>query len=311
MATRHEPSELLRGLQDLPDAMRTVLAQRDAIAGIAARHVPSRRYWTVVGNGLNRIAANELRIKLSELCYRSISADIAEDKKHIDLCTEPLIFVCAAGLDGSNADDVAKEVAYHRAHRAVPIVVADDGDERFTGAVEVIHVPPVHRDLGFVLSAMAGHLFGYEAALVIDVSANPLRAARAAVQEAASADDVLATLAASLAAPARTFLDALRAHGYDGNLDASTAVQLASLFRYALGIVAARPVRGRPRQGRHTCRPGRRPHGRAHGRHRRADPHDRHDQAPGEDGHRRHLARRRGAAARAARARGARRGRVA
>jgi glucosamine--fructose-6-phosphate aminotransferase (isomerizing) len=230
-------SELLRGLQQLPDAMQGVLEQRDAIAAVAARHVPSRRYWTVVGNGLNRIAANELRIKLSELCYRSISSDIAEDKKHIDLCTEPLILVCAAGLDGSNADDVAKEVAYHRAHRAVPIVIADIGDERFTSAVEVIHVPPSHRELGFVLSAMAGHLFGYEAAVVIDVSAHPLRAARAAVQDAAVADDVMSALATELATPARTFLDALRVGGYDGNLDASTAVRLASLFRYALGIV--------------------------------------------------------------------------
>ena len=89
--------ELLAELRALPDAMEEVLAQREAIAAIALRHVPSRRYWTVVGNGLNRIAANELRIKLSELCYRSISSDIAEDKKHIDLCTEPLILVCAVG----------------------------------------------------------------------------------------------------------------------------------------------------------------------------------------------------------------------
>ncbi|MET0895789.1 MAG: SIS domain-containing protein [Acidimicrobiia bacterium] len=228
--------ELLQGLHALPDAMQTVLGARDAIAAIAARHVPARRYWTVVGNGLNRIAANELRIKLSELCYRSISADIAEDKKHIDLCTEPLILVCAAGLDGSNADDVAKEVAYHRAHRAAPIVITNDGDQRFTSAVEVIHVPPVHDALGFVLSTMAGHLFGYEAALVIDVSAHPLRTARAAVQHAAVQPDMLAALATELVAPARTFLDALRVGSYDGNLDASTAVRIASLFRYALGI---------------------------------------------------------------------------
>ena len=180
---------LLVDLRALPDAMDEVLAQREAIAAIALRHVPSRRYWTVVGNGLNRIAANELRIKLSELCYRSISSDIAEDKKHIDLCTEPLILVCAVGLGGSNADDVAKEVAYHRAHRAAPIVITTRGDDRFSSAVEIIEVPPVHADLGFVLSAMAGHLFGFEAALVIDASARPLREARALIQEAATAGD--------------------------------------------------------------------------------------------------------------------------
>ena len=227
---------LLVDLRALPDAMEEVLAQREAIAAIALRHVPSRRYWTVVGNGLNRIAANELRIKLSELCYRSISSDIAEDKKHIDLCTEPLILVCAVGLGGSNADDVAKEVAYHRAHRAAPIVITTRGEDRFSSAAETIEVPPVHPDLGFVLSAMAGHLFGFEAALVIDASARPLREARAMIQEAATAGD-FATLERDLLSPATVFLDALRASSYDGNLTAATAVRIASLFRYATGIM--------------------------------------------------------------------------
>ena len=36
---------------------------------------PSRRYWAIVGNGGNRIAAEEIRIKLSELCYKSIACD--------------------------------------------------------------------------------------------------------------------------------------------------------------------------------------------------------------------------------------------
>ena len=159
-----------------------VLGQRDAIAEIAQRHAATRRYWAVVGNGRNRIAAAEVRIKASELCYKSISFDVTEDKKHIDLSAEPLILVCAAGLQGSNADDVAKEIAIYRAHRAAPIVIANDGERRFDAALETIPVPVVHADVAFVLSAMAGHLFGYEAALAIDASARPLREARAAIQ---------------------------------------------------------------------------------------------------------------------------------
>ena len=46
---------------------------------------PAERYWAVVGNGPNRVAAEEVRIKLSELCYKSIACDVTEDKKHIDL----------------------------------------------------------------------------------------------------------------------------------------------------------------------------------------------------------------------------------
>src|SRR3546814_15276651 len=98
----------------------------------------------MVGNGTNRIAAEELRIKLSELCYRSIACDATEDKKHIDLSCEPLILVCAAGLEGSTADDVAKEVAIYRAHKASPIVIATDGQARYSAALHVLSVPATH-----------------------------------------------------------------------------------------------------------------------------------------------------------------------
>jgi glucosamine--fructose-6-phosphate aminotransferase (isomerizing) len=233
--------ELLDALRALPDAMLRVLDQRGAIAEIAQRHAVSRRYWAVVGNGRNRIAAAEVRIKASELCYKSISFDATEDKKHIDLSAEPLVVVCAAGLQGSNADDVAKEIAIYRAHRAAPIVIANDGERRFAAALETIAVPVVHADVAFVLSAMAGHLFGYEAALAIDSSARPLREARAAIQSAVSGagvgDDLLARLAPAIEGPAATFLDGLRVGAYDGHLEAGTAVRITSLVRYATGIV--------------------------------------------------------------------------
>ena len=163
--------ELLVALRELPLAMEEVLARREEIADAAQRHAPSRRYWAVVGNGPNRVAAQEIRIKLSELCYKSIACDTTEDKKHIDLSSEPLILVCAAGLEGPNADDVGKEVAIYRAHKAAPVVITTDGREPFAAALQTLSVPRTHPRLAFVLSAMAGHLFGYEAALAIDAQA--------------------------------------------------------------------------------------------------------------------------------------------
>ncbi len=233
-------SELLGALRDLPDAMQRVIAGRAVIAEAAQRLAPARRYWAVVGNGLNRVAAQEARIKLSELCYKSIACDATEDKKHIDLSSEPLILVCAAGLSGSNADDVAKEVAIYRADKAAPIVIASDGDERFTAAQAVISVPQVHPSLAFVLSAMAGHLFAYEAALAIDAQARPLREARASIEAAVEAevrdDALLRWLKPRLEPVARRFVDDLRTGAYDGHLEASTAVRVASLLRYATAI---------------------------------------------------------------------------
>ena len=234
-------SALLTALRSLPEAMATVLEQRDSVARIAQQLAPPRRYWAVVGNGLNRIAAAEVRVKASELCYKSISFDVTEDKKHIDLSAEPLVLVCAAGLSGSNADDVAKEIAIYRAHRAAPIVIATEGEHRFGAALETIFVPRTHESLGFVLSAMAGHLFAYEAALAIDASARPLREARAAVQGAVSrlsaGDDVLVSLEHAIERPAAQFFDGVRSGYYDGHLEAGTAVRMASLLRYATGIV--------------------------------------------------------------------------
>ncbi|MEO1063478.1 MAG: SIS domain-containing protein [Actinomycetota bacterium] len=233
--------ELLEGLRQLPDAMRTVLADRPGIREIAARHAPVHRYWALVGNGANKIAANEVRIKLSELCYKAIPSDATEDKKHIDLSSEPMILVCAAGLFGSTADDVAKEVAIFRAHKAVPIVVASEGEERFAAAAELVTVPAVHPELDFVLAAMVGHLFGYEAALAIDASATPLRQLRSEIEVGVArgerADHMLDRLEPIVERHAAAFLDGLRAHRYDGHLPAAHAVSLATVLRYAAGVV--------------------------------------------------------------------------
>lgn len=234
-------ARLLASLRRLPEAMEAVLARRPEIARAARELAPSRRYWALVGNGPNKIAAREVRIKLSELCYKSIACDSTEDKKHIDLSSEPLIVVCAAGLSGSTADDVAKEVAIFRAHKAAPIVIADEGESRFDAALAVIGVPPVDPRIAFALSAMAGHLFGYEVALAIDAQARPLREARAAIEAVAarglrSGEEALEEVRPVLEACAATFFDGLRTGAYDGHLEASSAVQLASRLRYALGI---------------------------------------------------------------------------
>lgn len=233
--------ELLQALLALPTAMRQVLTQDDAIAAIARAHAPQRRYWALVGNGKNRVAAAEIRIKLSELCYKSIACDATEDKKHIDLSSEPMILVCAAGLTGSTADDVAKEVAIYKAHKACPIVIATAGEARFSAAAATIFVPPVHPALAYVLSTMAGHLFGYRTALAIDQLALPLRRMRGAIEEAfaegRTQKDVLGVLRPDLLPAWNDYKKDLLLGRYDGTLEARTAARLGSLCNYALGLV--------------------------------------------------------------------------
>lgn len=237
---RHE-HDLLQALVDLPTAMHKVLQEDAAIAAIASALAPQRRYWALVGNGKNRVAAAEIRIKLSELCYKSIACDATEDKKHIDLSSEPMILVCAAGLTGSTADDVAKEVAIYKAHKACPVVIATAGEARFHAAAATIFVPPVHGALAYILSTMAGHLFGYRTALAIDQLALPLRRMRGAIEETfalgTAGRDIFGELRPHLQPHWLEFRKDLQLGRYDGTLEARTAARLVTLCNYALGFV--------------------------------------------------------------------------
>ena len=87
---------------------------------------------------------------------------------------------------------------------------------------------------------MAGHLFGYEAALAIDAQARPMREARSAIEQAAahphmSGEEALVSVESTLERTAASFFDLLRTGELNGHLEASTASKVASLLRFALG----------------------------------------------------------------------------
>jgi glutamine---fructose-6-phosphate transaminase (isomerizing) len=167
----------LVALEGLPARIQEVLDGEIAIAALAERLAPFNRYWAVVGNGPNKIAAEEIRIKLSELCYKSIPVDHTEDKKHIDLSTEPLTLVIANDLPPLLAQDTAKEVAIFKAHNGKPVVFAARGESCFDSSAEaVIRLPSVGAGLDFVLATVAGHLFGFHAARAIDRRSADFRA---------------------------------------------------------------------------------------------------------------------------------------
>jgi glucosamine--fructose-6-phosphate aminotransferase (isomerizing) len=159
----------IKRLLELPAQMRRVLALGDSIATSAKKLAVTKTYWAAVGSGPNKASADEIRIKLSELCYKTISSDFVEDKKHIDLSSEPLIIVCAAGTRGTVINDIIKDTAIFKAHKATPIVIADEGERRFDPYADtVFHVPVVNEHLAPILNTLAGHIWGYYAALAIN-----------------------------------------------------------------------------------------------------------------------------------------------
>ena len=152
----------------MPEHMRRVLAMAERIRTSAQRLAVTKTYWAAVGSGPNKASADEIRIKLSELCYKTISSDFVEDKKHIDLSSEPLIIVCAAGTRPTVIGDIIKDTAIFKAHKATPVVICDEGEDRFDSyAEDVFQVPAVAEHLAPILNTLVGHLWGYHAALSI------------------------------------------------------------------------------------------------------------------------------------------------
>ncbi len=180
-------SEEIQRLLELPDHMRRVLGLAERLQASARRLAVTKTYWAVVGSGPNKASADEIRIKLSELCYKTISSDFVEDKKHIDLSSEPLIVVCAAGTRPSVIGDIVKDTAIFKAHKATPVVICDEGEARFAPyAADVFQVPVVAEHLAPVLNTLAGHLWGYYAALSIHEGSQFLFGLHADLQHAVS-----------------------------------------------------------------------------------------------------------------------------
>ena len=127
--TPEREASLIDGLQRIPGQLLALQASEQLHRQDRHRGAARYPYWAVVGSGPNRVAAAEIRIKLSELCYKTISTDAVEDKKHIDLSAEALVIVCAAGAPPGQVSDLIKEVeirgarehpdsAVRRGHRA-------------------------------------------------------------------------------------------------------------------------------------------------------------------------------------------------
>lgn len=235
----HAVAERLHELVKLPELMGSVLARASEVEALADTYAPVRRDWAVAGSGFNRPAADEIRIKLSELCYKSIASDSIEDKKHIDLSSEPLVLVCTAGLPAVALKDAVKEIAIFKSHKSCPIVIASQSAEGFERyAAGLIRVPDASDAASVLLNTLVGHLWGYYSALAIDAGAGVVRQARAALVRLITASEEglsEASYRAPLTAAATQVLDRLRQGRFNSSLSSATAAQLTLLLQYVLG----------------------------------------------------------------------------
>jgi glutamine---fructose-6-phosphate transaminase (isomerizing) len=235
----------LASLRRAPRLMGSVIERRDALRKAAWDLAREKKYWAVVGNGANKVAADEVRIKLSELCYKTISSDFIEDKKHIDLSAEPLILVLAAGCPEIVTGDIVKDTAIFKAHAARVVVVTDEGEERFAAVADrVIQVPRAPFPVSVILNTLAGHLFGYYAALSLDDQAQRFRDFRSRIADTLAGhsargysiyESVQDREMKRVVEELSGVLAGWRSKGQLASLNSDTAADLVLLLKYASG----------------------------------------------------------------------------
>ena len=198
----------------------------------------------MVGSGCTRAAADEIRIKLSELCYKSIATDFIEDKKHIDLSAEPLTLVCCAGLPVMALKDAVKEVAIFKSHKSIPIVICSENFDAFERyAAGVLYVPRTSEAASVLLNTLVGHLWGYYCAQAIDRGAEQLRHARALGVQYLTSDQprtVPARLLKQVMGIGQLFQDNLMRGRFNSSLSVQVGAKLSNLFQYFTGAQSLR-----------------------------------------------------------------------
>ncbi|MCR5660719.1 MAG: SIS domain-containing protein [bacterium] len=237
--TPAEISDEIRELTEIPEKMLKILEERDKVRDLARKYATTKRDWAVVGSGSTRAAAEEIRIKLSELCYKSIATDYIEDKKHIDLSSEPLTFVCTAGLPQMALNDAVKEIAIFKSHKSIPIVVCTEGFKDFEKyAAGVIYVPASSVNASVLLNTVVGHLWGYFCAYAINESSEWLRKARALAVEHLTSDGGLVLNQTNMRRMLKLgipFDKMLKSGMLNSSLSVDTAVRLSLVFQYFTG----------------------------------------------------------------------------
>ncbi len=243
----------LEGLERAPALMNRVLERMENLRETAWDLVRLKKYWAVLGSGTNKVAADEVRIKLSELCYKTISSDIIEDKKHIDLSAEPLILVMAAGSPDIVLEDIVKDSAIFKAHASKVVVIADDDERRFDNVADyVFNVPRATFPVSVIMNTLAGHIWGYYAALSLDEQAGHFRDFRIRLSDvlAKHEEEGLSIFEIMADREIHRVVDDFaqgfnewRGMGHMANLNVDTATDLTLLLKYATGKIAPEEYR--------------------------------------------------------------------
>lgn len=159
---------MLSALTEIPNKMKEVLKQSDAIKNLAEKY---KKYgnFLFIGRGINYPVALEGSLKLKEITYIHAEAYPGGEMKHGPIALlSPDFPVFAIMTKNQLYDKMRSNIEEIRARKAPVILVATEGDEKAKELAEdVIYVPQTMELLEPLLNTIALQLFAYHMAVIL------------------------------------------------------------------------------------------------------------------------------------------------
>ena len=163
----YQAREIIKGLQAIPEKVRSVLSLDDPIQKVAAQYKGCPN-WLYLGRGYNYPVALEGALKLKEISYVHAEGMPAAEMKHgpIALITEgmPVVFLANKGLQYEKVLSIMEEVRSRGGHI---IAVATEGDKEISRLAKyVLQVPDVPEPFQPILNVVPLQLLAYHVAVL-------------------------------------------------------------------------------------------------------------------------------------------------
>lgn len=157
---------LVKGLREVPEKMKKILAQNEMIRKIAEKYKQHKNFL-FLGRGINYPVALEGSLKLKEISYIHSEAYPGGEMKHGPIALLSPDFPVAAIMTKNQLyDKMRSNVEEIRARRAPVILVATEGDASAAElADDIIFVPPTMELLEPLINSIPLQLFAYHLAV--------------------------------------------------------------------------------------------------------------------------------------------------
>jgi len=162
-----EGSQILRGLEKLPDQIREILQQSDRIHELAQKYCGAQ-HFLYIGRKYQYPIALEGALKLKEIAYIHAEGYAAGEMKHGPIALiDPSFPTMALAPEDGSYDKVVSNIQEIRAREGRIVAVTTVGNTKLGALVnDLVLVPDNHEILMPILTAVPLQLFAYHCAVL-------------------------------------------------------------------------------------------------------------------------------------------------